>query len=129
MRKSDLTFGEGFTSNRATEAKSRGAIHKAFDWDKAAEIIREKYETHKDLVAEAGLEGDWDYTGGEIFSNGKPTNDDYTFLQSNWAIPTLILTYDGNAEELECWTEGNDRFNSGSKWDETSLEILGINLK
>ena len=128
MKKSNLTFAEGFLGIQAQEAKLKGAIHRAFDWDKAGQIIKEKFETHKDLVAEAGLEGDWDYTGGKIFENGKPTNENYTYLRSNWAIPTLILSYDGESEEIECWVEENTRFNAKTKWDGISLNILGISL-
>ena len=128
MKTSNLTFSEGFLGIQASAAEAKGAIYMAFDWDKAAKIIKEKFETHKDLVAEAGLEGDWNYTGGEIFKDGKPTNDNYTYLQSNWAIPTLILTYNEKSEEIECWIEANDRFNSDTKWDEISLNILKISL-
>lgn len=101
---------------------------KAFDWDKAAEIIKDRLKTHPDLIAEAGLRGDWKYTGGEIFRDGKPTNEDYTYLSSNWAIPTLILSWDGyEQEEIDC-SIIDSRFGSGSKWDNKSLKILGISI-
>ncbi len=75
------------------------------------------------------MQGDWNYTGGTIFRDGKPTNDEYTYLKSNWAKPTLILIWDGEEqEEIECLTESNDRFGSKTKWDEKSLNILGIKL-
>lgn len=128
MKSSNLTFSQGFLGIQAQEAREKGNIFMAFDWDKAAKIIKEKFETNKDLVAEAGLEGDWDYTGGKIFEDGKPTNENYTYLQSNWAKPTLILNYGDESEEIACWVEANERFDSGSKWDEISLEILGIQL-
>ena len=120
------TLAEEFLVTKAREAK--GAIFMAFDWDKAAKVIKEKFETNKDLVAEAGLEGDWKYTGGEIFKNGKPTNKNFTYLQSNWAVPTLILSYGGESEEIECWTEANERFTEETKWDDISLNILGLSL-
>ena len=128
MKTSKLGFAEGFLGTQAQDAKAKGEIFMAFDWDKAAKIIKEKFETHKDLVAEAGLEGDWNYTGGYIFEDGKPTSENYTYLKSNWAVPTLILTCDGDSEEIECWIEGNDRFTSDTKWDDISLKILGIPL-
>lgn len=126
LKKSELTFGEGFTTTRGQNSNP----FKAFDWDKAAEIIRESFKLHPDLVAEAGLQADWDYTAGIIFENSKPNNDIYTYLQSNWATPTLILSYNGEEqEEIPCYIEGLDtRFDSGSKWDEESLKILGIEL-
>lgn len=129
MKKSKLSFAEGFLGINAAEAASKGNTQKAFDWDKAAQIIREKLKTHPDLKAEAGLQEDWDYTGGIIFEDGKPTNRNYTYLSSNWAKPTLILEWDGEEqEEIECSCEQNERFNSDTKWDKVSLAILEINL-
>jgi len=52
-----------------------------FDWDKAATLIKDC----KPKFAAAGLMGDWEYTGGEIYRNGKIEDDDYTFLSSTWA--------------------------------------------
>ena len=129
MKQSDFGFVEGFLTTRGINAAKAGKKQKAFNWDKAAEIIKENYSRHPDLVAEAGLQGDWEYTGGVIFENGKPTNDSYTFLQSNWATPTLILSWDGSEqEEINLGVE-DSRWDSGSKWDDQSLSILGIKLK
>ncbi len=107
--------------------QNKGQTHKVFDWDKAAKIIKEHLTKHPDLTAEAGLQGDWDYTGGVIFERGTHTNDHYTYLSSNWATPTLILSWeDEEQEELDCWAymENGCRFDSSSKWDEESLVIL-----
>jgi len=128
-KKSDLTFAEGFLGVQAKEATKQGRSMMAFDWDKAAEIIKNAFIEHKDLEAEAGLQGDWGPTSGEIFSDGKPIDEDYTYLTSNWAVPTLILSWDGTEqEEIACFTMESNRFNSSSKWDEESLKILGINI-
>lgn len=128
MKKSNLTFLDGFMGKEAKEAKEKGAKMMVFDWDKAAAIIK-TFAAHKDLICEAGLQGDWGYTGGIIFENGKPTNDSYTYLNSNWAKPTLILEWDGEEKEaLDCFTIKKTRFTSSSKWDEKSLKILGIKL-
>jgi len=125
MKKSELGFAEGFLSTRGLNNNP----HMAFDWDKAAEIIKDRLKKHPYLIAEAGLQGDWAYTGGEIFRDGKPTNEGYTYLQSNWATPTLILEWDGEEqEEIECYKK-NSRFTSDSKWDDESLKILGIALE
>jgi len=127
MKRSEFTFAEGFLGTRADIAKSKGNPMKAFDWDKAAEIIKDKLKIHPNLSAEAGLQGDWNYTGGEIFVDGKPTNEEYTYLSSNWATPTLILSWGGcEQEEIECFAI-DSRFDEDSKWDEDSLKILGIN--
>lgn len=128
MKQSNLTFLDGFSGTEAKAAKVQGKTQKAFDWDKAAQIIKDKYKEHADLRCEAGLQGDWEYTGGCIFKKGKPYNDSFTYLSSNWAIPTLILEWDGEEqEEIDCFIEASDsRFDSSSKWDKISLEILGI---
>lgn len=124
MKKSTLTFSEGF---KGIAPVPRGPLQMAFDWDKAAKIIKKNLKLHPDLKAEAGLQLDWEYTGGTIFEQGKPVIDDYTYLSSDWAKPTLILSWGGFEQmEIECFTKENDRFGSKSKWDDKSLKILGI---
>lgn len=68
-----------------------------FNWLKAAEIIKERGAKE----ASAGLRGDWEYTGGRIFANGKPVDekDTYTFLSSTWATPELEV----EGEIIECY--------------------------
>ena len=125
MKESNLSFADGFDGSRANRATAQGAKMKAFDFDKAAEIIKEHLYEHPDLIAEAGLQGDWNYTGGVIFENGVPDSESYTYLASLWATPTLILSWDGIEQmEIPCHCEANDRFNSDSKWDDQSLKIL-----
>lgn len=122
MKRSELTFAEGFNSTRGMNDNA----FMSFDWDKAASIIKKELINHPSLTAEAGLQGDWAYTGGEIFSAGKPVTDEYTYLRSNWAEPTLILNWDGQEQmEIECYVTGEEhRFNADSKWDETSIALL-----
>ena len=130
MKESNLTFAQGFLGTEAKIAAARGNKQMAFDWDKAASIIKEKLIKYPDLTAEAGLQGDWEFTGGVIFENGKPTNENYTYLSSNWAKPTLILSWNGQEqEEIVCEIEHNDRFTAKTKWDKDSLAILGIKLQ
>ena len=124
-----MTFAEGFEGTRAKAARDAGKTNKAFDWDKAAKLIKEHLKDHKDLVAEAGLQLDWSCTGGVIFEDGEPTNESYTYLSSNWAIPTLILEWDGVEQlEVHCYVDQSDRVNSDTKWDSESLKTLGIDL-
>ena len=89
---------------------------RVFDWDKAARILRERNAT----FADAGLEGDWEYTGGAIPKNGDPVpaEETYTYLASTWATP--ILDIDG--EEIACWrydyeTPGYDPASGHGEWD------------
>ena len=130
MKKTELTFMEGFTSTRGVDAAKKGEVQKVFNWDKAANIIKIKYKKYSKLFAEAGLQRDWEHTAGIIFNNGKPTNKNYTYLSSNWAITTLILSYNNKEKEIECWLEEDrdNRFHRDSKWDKISLDILGINF-
>lgn len=124
MKKSNYSFADGFLGMPSERKRS---TNRAFDWDKAAHIIKAAIVDHPDLVAEAGLQGDWAYTGGVIFRKGLPTNSNYTYLSSNWAVPTLILSWDGYEQiEQECFVDENERFNSKTKWDKDSLAILGI---
>lgn len=121
MKKSELSFfGSDVFAKQASVPASDKNKFKYFSFKKAAEIIKEKLKTNPDLVAEAGLQGDWNYTGGIIFENGKPTNEHYTYLSSNWAIPTLEI----DGEDVDCFTTED----SPSEWEEKSLEILGIQL-
>ena len=64
MKISSLTFLEGFWGIQSRIARANGMPQMKFDWDKAAEIIKERFSNHPDLIAEAGLQGDWNYTGG-----------------------------------------------------------------
>ena len=68
-----------------------------FDWNKAALIIKKRQPSR----ATAGLSGDWEWTGGTIFSDGKPVpiDDTYTYLASTWATPELGI--DGDI--IECY--------------------------
>lgn len=122
MKKSTLSFlGQDVFDKQNSVPKENKNKFKTFDWDKAAQIIKEKLKTNPNLLAEAGLQEDWEYTGGTIFEDGKPDSDSYTYLSSNWAIPTLIV----DNEEIPCYTEDeNTRFTEKSKWDEISLKIL-----
>lgn len=91
---------------------------KVFDWDKAAQIIKERQPTE----ASAGLSEDWEWTGGVIYTNGKPVDETYTYLQSYWAIPELDL----DGEVIPCWKYKNDTpgWDAKTYWPESALKIL-----
>ena len=100
---------------------NRGKELMVFDWERAAQIIRERGS----MSASAGLSGDWEFTGGEILRDGKPMSrkDTYTYLASTWAIPELEI----DCEIIECYrmqskTPGWD---SDTFWPEEALKILG----
>jgi hypothetical protein len=88
---------------------------RVFDWDKAARIIAERNPE----IAIAGLLYDEEWTAGVIWRDGKPYKDDYTYLASVWAEPTLYI----DGEEIECWCY-TDEWNSDTKWPKSALEII-----
>ncbi|KVQ87318.1 hypothetical protein WK09_19975 [Burkholderia ubonensis] len=89
-----------------------------FDWDKAARLIIE----HKATEAFAGLAGDWEYTGGQIFRNGEPYSDDYTYLSSTWATPELEI--DGTTYACFRMRSEVPDWNSDTKWPASAMAIL-----
>ena len=100
---------------------NRGKELKVFDWDKAARLIKE----HNAKEASAGLEMDWEWTGGEIFRNGKPVLDSYTYLSSTWATPELEI----DGEVFDCYTmqSETDGWDYDTKWPESAIKILEEN--
>jgi hypothetical protein len=97
---------------------TRGRELMVFDWNKAAKLIKES--GMKD--ASAGLRGDWEYTGGDIFTDGEPNLNSYTFLASTWAIPELEI----DGEVVECYKMQSEvpEWGADTKWPESALAIL-----
>lgn len=89
-----------------------------FDWDEAARRIK----ASGCLEAYAGLQGDWEYTGGMIFDGGKPDYESYTFLASTWAEPELEI----NGEREYCYKMQSETpgWDSDTKWPDSALKIL-----
>lgn len=93
---------------------------KVFDWHKAAKLIKESGSKN----ASAGLSGDWEWTGGEIFRDGKPVpkEDTYTYLASTWATPELM--HDG--EMIDCYLMQSQTpgWDEDTYWPDSALAIL-----
>jgi hypothetical protein len=89
-----------------------------FDWHKAAELIRDA----KPEVARAGLQSDWEWTGGTIFADGEPDHDSYTYLASTWATPELEM----DGEIVPCFKMQSEvpEWYSGTKWPDSAVAIL-----
>lgn len=102
-----------FARNQAAQ----GQPMRAFDWNKAAAILKERNPQE----AVAGLSSDMECTGGVIWRDGKPVTDKYTYLASRWAVP--VLEIDG--QEIECWVymDGSG-FGCDTKWPASALAIL-----
>lgn len=96
---------------------SRDQEQKVFDWDTAAQLIKEK----KPIVAEAGLKDDWEWTGGKIYVSGDPIMDSYTWLSSTWATPQLML----DNVYVDCYIMASETaWSHHTKWPKSALEIL-----
>lgn len=116
MKNSNFGFWDLTAMNLGVE--NRNKEMKVFDWVKAANLIKE----HQPEVAEAGLENDWNYTGGIIYKNGQIVKDTYTYLASTWATPTLIL----DDKSFDCYVmESETNWSSDTKWPEEAVSILG----
>ena len=96
---------------------NRGCELMVFDWDKAAQLIKE----HRPDYASAGLRSDWEWTGGVIYEDGEPA-DNYTYLASTWAIPELSL----DGEIIECYKMQHEApdWDAHTKWPESAMKIL-----
>lgn len=97
---------------------NRGREPMVFDWDRAAELIRDT----KPEVAAAGLCNDWEWTGNVIWQDGHIVTDRYTYLESTWAVPEL----DMDGESIPCYRMKSDApgWDYGTKWPESAVEIL-----
>jgi hypothetical protein len=106
-------------------ARASGSPSMVFDWHKAARLIKER----NPKTARAGLAGDWEYTGGSIWEDGKPVPnaDTYTYLASTWATPELDL--DGDV--MDCMKLAHeppnaDEWGSDTYWPDSALKIVGL---
>ncbi len=105
--------------SRGDAARKAGAPMMVFDWDKAAALIAAR----KPSEASAGLSGDWEYTGGTIYSAGAPVRDSYTYLASLWARPEL----DMDGDVVECWKLADESggWDAATKWPASAIAVLG----
>jgi hypothetical protein len=104
----------------ALGATHRDEPSRVFDWDKAARLIRDI----KPDRAGAGLADDWEWTGGDIYANGRPVEkaDTYTYLCSTWATPELRL--DGELQDCWKYVKDTDGWNASTYWPQSALDIL-----
>lgn len=97
---------------------NRGKEMKVFDWIAAVKIMM---ETNCNF-AQAGLVEDYDYTVGTILNNKIPVLDDYCYLASTWATPTLYC--DGDL--IECWKLQSQvpDYDEDTKWPDDALKLF-----
>lgn len=101
-------------------AASRNNPMRVFNWTKAAELIRDQ----QPYYAAAGLQGDWEWTGGMIWENGQIMDEDdtYTYLSSTWAIPELDL--DGDVVECWIWMSDSPGWIASTYWPPEARALL-----
>jgi hypothetical protein len=101
---------------------NRGKELKVFDWVQAARIIKERGAKN----ASAGLAGDWEWTGGDIFENGAPVpeEDTYAYLASTWATPELNV--DGDVMDCYKMQSETPGWDSNTYWPEEARKELGV---
>lgn len=100
---------------------ARGNRIRVFDWDKAAAILA----NGRVQSARAGLQDDWDWTGGDILRDGQPVPRDetYTFLASTWATPELLIC---GETCIPCWRYKDESpgWDAHTYWPDSALAIL-----
>lgn len=91
-----------------------------FDWEKAATLIAER----KPDYVRAGLSGDWEYTGGDIYIDGAPVDREktYVYLASTWATPEIEI--DGDVIDCFKMQSETPSWDSDTYWPEEALGIL-----
>lgn len=101
---------------------NRGRPMMVFDWHKAARLIAKR----KPTSVSAGLASDWDWTGGTIYANGVPVNqeDTYTYLASTWATPEIEI--DGEVMDCFVMQDASPGWDSDTYWPESAREILAL---
>lgn len=101
---------------------NRGKELMVFDWDRAAEIIRDK----KPKWAVAGLQHDMEWTSGPIYEDGLPVTDSDTYLSSTWATPILEIKIGDEVEEIPCFRMQHEvpEWGSDTNWPHSAMEIL-----
>ncbi|HEU5088194.1 MAG TPA: hypothetical protein VFT99_12140 [Roseiflexaceae bacterium] len=122
MPTSNFDFVGGMLMGPAliANAQRSGTPERIFDWHKAAQRIKETGARS----AEAGLDGDWNYTGGTIWRDGAivPRDETYTYLASLWAEPMLILD---DFPPEPCWLPRSEtEWDAGTYWPDSARAIL-----
>lgn len=103
---------------------NQGKESMVFDWFRAVELINQ----YQPKLAEAGLKDDFEYTGGDIFTNGEIVDQDdtYTYLASTWATPQLVL----DGEVFDCYKMQSEvpDWGSDTYWPEEAKTLLKVTI-
>lgn len=104
----------------AVSSASVGLESRVFDWDKAAKIIRDSGA----ISASAGLDEDWWWTAGDIYTDGLPRLGDQSgpYLASTRATPVLEI----GGERVACFRMASDvpEWDQSTNWPQSAIDIL-----
>ena len=101
------------------EEQKKSKTINCFDFSKAVKIIRENNIRN----ARWGLDGDWSATNDYCLRDGKAVTDHDAYLNSTWAIPTLINEDTG--AEYPCYTvENKDTWDTRLDWTQEEIDLL-----
>jgi hypothetical protein len=104
---------------------TKGREMKVFDWEKAARIIKERGA----VEAAAGLQSDWEWTGGTILRDGRivPREDTYTYLASTWATPELEI----DGQVMDCYRMESETpgWDESTYWPAEARSIMGFDAE
>lgn len=91
-----------------------------FDWVKAAQMIKALNANE----ASAGLDGNWEWTAGCIYQDGRPVLNATPFLASAFLTPKLLIA----GELHECFVMEDDRpdWNEHTVWPPEALSEIGF---
>ena len=101
------------------DAASKSKKINVFDYTKAVSIIK----TNKIKNASFGLDGDWKDSNSVCLKNGQAIESADAYLNSTWAIPTLVDNDTG--KEYPCYTvEDKDTYVTRLGWNDEEIERL-----
>lgn len=116
---------------------NRGREQMVFDWEKAANIIKDYLEEHngEDIEIAASLRGNEGNTYGFIYSNGKFNTDDHGYLASTWAKPQIVIfnyslndMYEDEGTKIPCYKMQHEvpDWNASTWFPKEFTDILGL---
>ena len=79
-------------------------MYKQLDWEHAKRIC----EKYPGCTISAGLDEDWDCTGGVIFDGKNYVTSDYVFVSSFWATPVVKVELPDKTLTIDCYMRGDD---------------------
>jgi hypothetical protein len=94
---------------------------RVLDWEKVARYI---IEIGGNCVVYAGIQEDWDNTGGIIYDHGEVVHNE-AYTTSIWGTPTIVVYIEGRNKRIDAdsifYKEANEHIHD---WTAESIAIL-----